>query len=222
VFSLDEMQNIHLGEDVYVLGSGATLDYVDPYFFDGKITVSTNLVGALLGIRGTTAYTHSHYHVNALEVAEKHPESIVVAPMGDRGYAGKPKHFPMNVVYYEHVATGQEFDVNRSWHESGLIVGSSSIHGSIHLAAHMGARNIILVGADCGYLDGKTNHSKYMNEFGGTQSGDLLNDTAHHLARWDKDLRMVKEKMIEVYGVRMYSLNPFVNLRLEDHVFTTI
>jgi hypothetical protein len=220
---LDVLKNRHEGEDIYVLGSGASMDFIEPKFYSGKTIVATNLVAHLLGIVSPTVYTHSHYHVNALEVATAHPECIVVAPLGDRGFTGTPTTWLPNVIYYEHVGTGAEFDVEHAWHDTGLIVGSSGIHGSMHLAAYMGAANIILVGADCGLIDGRSNHSKYVDEYGRTASGDLLTgDAIHWLARWDRHLQDVKRKLKDVYGVNVYSLNPFVNLNLEGHVFTGV
>lgn len=218
---LDVLKNRHEGEDIYVLGSGASMDFIEPAFYDGKTIVATNLVGHLLGIIQPWVYTHSHYHVNALEVATAHPESIVVAPSGDRGFSGTPETLLPNVIYYDHVGTGAEFNVENAWHGTGLIVGSTSIHGSMHLAAYMGAANIILVGADCGLIDGRSNHGKYVNEYGLTSSGDLLtSDALTWLGRWDRHLREVKRKIQEVYGCGVYSLNPFVNFNLEGHSFT--
>jgi hypothetical protein len=226
---LEVLRNRHLGEDIYVLGSGASMDFIEPAFYDGKTIVATNLVGHLLGIyrpHGNRiqpwVYTHSHYHVNALEVATAHPEAIVVAPSGDRGFSGTPETLLPNVIYYDHVGTGAEFDVDAAWHDTGLIVGSSGIHGSMHLAAYMGAANIILVGADCGLIDGRSNHGKYVDEYGRTSSGDLLtSDALMWLGRWDRHLREVKRKIQEVYGCGVYSLNPFVNFNLEGHSFTS-
>jgi len=93
-------------------------------------------------------------------------------------------------------------------------VGSTGVHGAMHLACMLGASNIILVGVDCGLLDGKTNHGEYVS--GNLASGDVLD----WLARWDGHLRQVKNVLIDVYGVRIYSLNPFVNLNLEGHEWT--
>jgi hypothetical protein len=218
---LEVLKDRHLGEDIYVLGSGASMDFIDQKFYDHKTMVATNLVGHLLGIISPWVYTHSHYHVNALEVATAHPESIVVAPLGDRGFSGMPETRLPNVIYYEHVPTVPQFDVDAAWHDTGLIVGSSGIHGSMHLAAYMGAANIILVGADCGLIDGRSNHGKYVDEYGRTSSGDLLtSDALMWLGRWDRHLREVKRKIQEVYGCGVYSLNPFVNFNLEGHSFT--
>jgi hypothetical protein len=208
---------------VYVVGSGASLSYVDPRFFDNKIIVATNLAAHGLMLTAEKTYVHSHYHENISFQRLHHPGWVFVTPEGDRGFAGSPDPRLDDVVYYRHHATGAEFDVNDMWLDDGLIVGSSSIHGSIHLAAWMGAANIILVGADCGLIDGATNYALYVDERGNTQSGDLIhNDTLLWLGRWERHLRSVKRKLVREYGVRIYSLNPFVNLNLEGHTFTGV
>ena len=80
---------------------------------------------------------------------------------------------------------------------------------------------MILVGADCGLVDGESNYSGYLDERGNSKSGDLIeNDQLKWFARWDRDLVQVKQKLISVYGCGVYSLNPFVNYNLEGHSFT--
>jgi hypothetical protein len=78
----------------------------------------------------------------------------------------------------------------------------------------LGARNVILVGADCGLLDGEANQAGYKS---GNLTGD---DPLSWLGRWEQHLRAVSDKLRAVYGVRIYSLNPFVNLNLEGHEWT--
>lgn len=211
-----DIEGIWYSEDIYVLGSGPTLDYINPRFFLDKVVVATNGVADRLGLydiaRGV--YTHGHYHGEMLELARKYPEYQFVAPEGDRGFLGVPEDQPLpNLYYYKHVPTRYDFDVNRSWVDDGFIVGSTSTHGSMHLAAHMGAWNIILVGVDCGTIDGQTNHTGY-------KSGNLAtDDPIPFLARWNDHLIAVKNKLMEKYDVNVYSLNPWVNLNLEGHTF---
>jgi hypothetical protein len=115
------------------------------------------------------------------------------------------------VIYYPHPATSYDFVVEKAVHPDGLIVGSTSIHGSMHLAAHMGAANIIMVGADCGMIDGKFNQEGYV-------SGNLeTSDPDFWLARWETHLRQVKAYLCDRYEVNIYSLNPFLNMNLEGH-----
>lgn len=213
------LRNVHLGETVWVIGSGASLSFVDARFFDDKVIVATNLAAHGLGLSARKTYVHSHYHQNVEEQKQLHPDWVYVTCFGDRGFAGKPKKRIDGIHYYHHYPTG-EYESGKGWHPDGLIVGPSSIHGSMHLAAHMGAANIILCGADCGLLDGKSNYDNYLDEMGNRQSGDLItSDALLWLGRWEKYLRMVKRDLTEYYDVRIYSLNPFLNLNLEDHSF---
>ena len=83
-----------------------------------------------------------------------------------------------------------------------LTIGSSSIHGAMHLAAHMGAKFIVLVGADCGSLGGRDRVDGYV-------PGDS------HWALYEMHLRAMKQRLWDVYSCQVYSLNPFVNYSLE-------
>ncbi len=49
---MDDYENLHEGETIYVLGSGATLDYLTPDFFDDKLTIAVNFVGSVFGLKG--------------------------------------------------------------------------------------------------------------------------------------------------------------------------
>jgi len=196
----------------YVLGSGPTLDHIDPDFFIGSNVIAVNEAAERLKLydRDINLHTFSHYH-GLLNLATQHPNHQFHLPEGDRGFEGKPSLSLSNVTFYPHYPTVFEFDASRRWPEGGILVGSTSAHGAMHLACKLGATSIILVGVDCGLLDGKTNHGEYVS--GNLADGDVL----AWLARWDQHLRDVKRVLIEEYGVRVYSLNPFVNLNLEGH-----
>ena len=86
--------------------------------------------------------------------------------------------------------------------DNSLVIGSSSIHGATHLAAHMGAKFIVLVGADCGTLGGAERVEGYVQ-------GDTP------WALYESHLRDMKQRLWEMYGCQVYSLNPFINYSLE-------
>ena len=214
--SIPYFKNWFNGSDIYVLGSGATLSHINPHFFEEKIVIATNLVAERLDLYRITGqvYTHGHYHIDMIPLAVKYPNWFFT-PQGNEGLTGQlPDRAPTNLVFYQHKPSHYEFDVDQAWPNSpdGLLVGSTSLHGSMHLAAHMGASNIILVGADCGILDGETNHTDY-------KSGNLVtSDAKEWLHRWEMHLRQVKRKLIQEYpGLEIYSLNPFLNPNLEGH-----
>lgn len=202
----------------YVLGSGPTLDPIHPSFFDDQNVVATNAVAERLGLyeRGECRklLTHSHYHEETYELAEKYPSYMFWTPQGDRGFEGKPGRTDLNnVFHYPHKPTSFNFTVDGAWPDNptGLVVGSTSVHGSIHLACKFGASHVILVGVDCGMLDGKANQHGYV-------SGNLDSpDPMAWLARWELHLRQVTNRLQQEYDVRIHSLNPFLNLNLEGH-----
>lgn len=202
-----------MSKDIYVIGSGPTLSHIKPRFFDGKTIVATNWAAHRMGLyeRDCTVITHTHYHVDAYPLAEMYPNHIFYCPEGDQGLEGKPERLLPNINFYPHPPTRYEFDVNSAVSEGGFIVGSTSTHGSIHIAAHMGATTIILVGVDCGILDGEVNVTGY-------KSGNLMIDEPRiWLDRWEDHLRMVKEWIQDNYDVDIHSINPFLNLNLEGH-----
>jgi hypothetical protein len=205
--------------DMYVLGSGPSLTFIDPDFFTGKTVIATNRVGERLGLYDMhcTVHTHSHYQWHdTYPLAEKYPQHQFWVPEGDQGHPGTPGRTDLpNVTHYPHQPTRYDFTVETAWPpDGGLIVGSTSLHGSMHLACVLGARNVILVGADCGMIDQQANQDGYF-------SGNLVNDdTMMWLGRWEQHLRAVKHALIEKYGVRIYSLNPFLNFNLEGHTWT--
>jgi len=88
-----------------------------------------------------------------------------------------------------------------------LAYGSSSLHGAMHLAAHLGASHIMLVGADCGTIDDQHRVNGYPVD--GHKPWELYN--RHH--------KLMKDWLVENYDVGVYSLNPFINLNLEGHRF---
>ena len=86
--------------------------------------------------------------------------------------------------------------------DNSLVIGSSGIHGAMHLAAYLGAKFIVLVGADCGTLGG-------VDRVDGYVPGDS------HWVLYEQHLRDMKQRLWDVYGCQVYSLNPFVNYSLE-------
>lgn len=221
-YSLEDFEDVTWARDssdIYVLGSGATVSHINPSFFIGKHVIATNGIADRLGLYDMPIDldTHTHYiYGEALELAAKYPDHVLFCPERDQGFGDKaPEDAPENIVFYPHKNTDYNFDVDTMWpdNKEALLVGSTSLHGSMHLAAHMGASTIILVGADCGTLDGETNDKGY-------KSGNLVtSDSRQWLERWEMHLREVKRKIKEEYSVEIYSLNPFVNPNMEGHTW---
>lgn len=204
-YPMDDYENLHKGETIYVIGSGATLDYLTPEFFDDKITIAVNYVGSVFGLKNY--YCFSHYHEDSIKEAAQEDCIEVFTPEREHGTDGYFQGFMPKITTFgtRTGRPGTSFDPHgKDWPSlSGqLVIGSSSIHGAMHLAAHMGAKFIVLVGADCGSLAGKDRTDGYP-----------AGDTPWGL--YEMHLRAMKQRLWDVYSCQVYSLNPFVNYSLE-------
>jgi hypothetical protein len=203
---LASFKDIHKGEVIWVVGSGGTLDFIDPSFFDDQICIAANFVGKIFGL--ANYFTFSHYHTDSLEMADS--SRFVFTPRREHGNRDEWSGFlPNNVVLFDTNAgePGTRFDpYGRDNPGENLVVGSSSIHGAMHLAAHMGAKAIVLVGVDCGRLNDMDRFSNYP---AGDTPWDIYNDHLVMMKRW----------IGSNYDCQVYSLNPFVNLNLEGNKF---
>jgi len=205
---LSDLKNTHQGETIWVLGSGPTMNFIDPVFFEDKITVATNIIANVKGF--TANYTFSNYHRVTQEVFN--PNTIHVTLLRDTEshelWAGD---VPQNVIFVEqpsYQAPGSAWNpltTHKPLNDS-LVYGSSSLHGSMHLAAYLGACFIILIGADCGTLDGQHRTEGYR--------------AGHNpWALYDRHHQLLKTYLQENYDTKVYSLNPFINFNLEGHKF---
>ena len=213
---LDTLKDKHPGSTIWVFGSGASVGYLSPRFFDDKICIATNLIADYFDLR--SYYLFTHYHYNVLENLKKpgmlaavthdvcssrwHPNKANLPP------EGCVKDDAQVIFNYlsDRVPKGGAFDPYKHAKKDEIVFGSSSIHGSMQLAAWMGASNIVLVGADCGSIDGEHRIDEYPP---GHAPWDIYNQHLMRMKSWLK----------ETYSVEVYSLNPFVNFNLEGHTF---
>lgn len=203
---LSELAGKHEGETVWVTGSGRSLSFIDANFFDDKITVAVNFSARLHGFVPT--YLFSHYHKNVLSNLDA--DSIAVTLERDTLSNQRWPDAPDNVCFYPHASSepaGEKWDpYSKPPLQGSLVYGSSSLHGAMHLAAFVGARFIVLVGADCGTLDGEHRIEDYPD---GAKPWDI----------YEQHNRRMKQWLREKYECDVYSLNPFLNFNLEGHTF---
>jgi hypothetical protein len=205
---LSDLRDKHKGETVWVLGSGPSLNFITPKFFHDKITVSTNYSARAIGHEPD--YVFSHYHEDALDLAND-SGCVVTLARSFRDNSPFPEPVDSKIVLIQqntHTPPGGSWNplTTHPPREDSLAYGSSSLHGAMHLAAHLGASFIILVGADCGAIDGEDRVAGYVP---GDSLWGLYNQ--HH--------KLMKDYLEQNYNVRVHSLNPFINLNLEGHTF---
>lgn len=207
------LKNIYktLDTDIWVLGSGKSMDYICPEFFKNKITIATNRIWEKFPCN-YVVFKHYQFIEDAIKSGK-----IVIASKHDCGDITKPLN-PIEGDYYVFTHKKGRFEerelhfnenLNAIGQDDDIFVSWSSITSSIHLAAYMGARNIIVAGHDCCLLDGEAvgdGHEKKLPVE--TEEAYKLR-YAEWLRQIQKESIRLREKIKEVYGCNIYTLNPF-------------
>ena len=162
MIDLKTFKDIHKNEDIYILASGKSVDFISNDFFDNKIVIGINQAYKKVKCK----YLLRKEYKMLENVIKLNPESIHFVSKGNCGgnnninlnYVIKNKL--KNVVVYRHNPNNHNVP-NLLPKPNQLVVSYSTITTGIHLAAYMGAKNIILVGHDCGTIDDECNFNGY-------------------------------------------------------------
>lgn len=212
--NISKFKDIHKGEDIYVIGSGPSCDYISKDFFDGKISVGTNQTYRKYDTTYIVRKEHSLLYKTLNESS-----SIVLVAKRDCG-SGAPLNTTQNInrlYYYDHLTNVSKINLDAFNIKDHLVVSDSTITSSMHFAYHLGAKNIILVGVDHGLLDDKYVFEGYYDSIKETP-WKVWDEYKNWLKKLERDTVVLKGK-INSLGVNVYSLNPFINFKLEDHVY---
>ena len=213
--TLGDFADRHAGQDVYVLGSGPSLNHLDPAFFAGKVTVSTNH-GSLL-ILDRVDYLVTKYHRHAWEYADQWPNIPVVTTRHDTGvFSGGRLGDETPFLVVEHNDNTCDKWTPDQWPTAGLVATWSSITTAMHFAAHLGAANILMVGHDLGHIGGAGRIPGYRQRADGVADDD---GDQHMWATFDRQSQQVKRELLARYeGLRnVVSVLPFINANMEGH-----
>ena len=220
------LKNIYLNKTIYILGAGASMNYLDASFFDDKITIGANRIWKFCKL-SYNLIKHKQFIEKAKE--NNHATTKIVVSKHDCGDIDHELNPTKGVDYVFSHKKGNFDNLEQNFIENLDSIGidddifssASTITSCIHLAAYMGAKNIVLVGHDGGYIDGNVhvnNYSQSIRDFYKTEEEyhkyynkwlELVSGQTHRL----------KDKLRQVYNCNIYSLNPFINFRLEGHTF---
>jgi hypothetical protein len=146
----------------------------------------------------------THYHSDAVIEGAARPDLPVIAPASalvstTREAACINETAKMGNVHRAPTAAQRfsAFNPVTDWptDPDELVVGPTSLHMTMHFAQYLGAAHIVLVGADCGLLDGRANFTDY-------EAGD------NPIPVWAHFLPLVADELRK-RGTEVYSLNPF-------------
>lgn len=210
--SIKTLKNKHAGQDAWVIAAGPSAGFIDPDFFREKLTI---------GINFTWRNFPADYVVIKEQYAIQEALDAGKTVVASRYNLGNPDYTENqgegDFLIFEHKNNNiLSLDLSVMGSDDHLVVSYSTITSGIHLAAFLGAENIILVGHDCGTIDGETKMpGYYKSEYQQTNPGFYR----RFIGQIEPQTLAVKQKIREVYGARIYSLNPWVNLGLEGHKY---
>ncbi len=210
------LENKHTGEDIYIIASGKSVDFYDLSFFDNKITIGINQIYKML----PTTYLVRKEHRLMKDIISQVPDTIHVISNGDCGNNNNInkqyiKQNKLNVYVFDHDKNNCQYKGLPDGDK--IVVSWSTITCGIHLAAYMGAKNIILVGHDCGTIDGESNCSGYHTNTSRNQANE--DQYINWLKKIENQTIKLKKDIKVKYGCNIISLNPFINFNLEGHIY---
>lgn len=212
--SIRELLGRHAGATIFVVGSGASVDYLGRDFFDGQIVVAVNEMFRHI----PATYVVSHHHENGQEAIDA--GCRLVASDLDLGGAerwGRPADFHGDYsvyrggTYMRSLSPTIDAAALRQPFNDHLVVSCCSSSEALQFAGHLGASVIVACGLDGAALDGQWCVTGYN---GGAQTNPQHVRLTQPIIR--ETLAALREK-----GIRVVSQSPFVGADLEGHTFTS-
>ena len=216
---ITELKDKHKGEDIYIIASGKSIDFIDDSFFDGKILIGVNQAYKKIWcdylVRKETKFIKDSLDTDSIVIVSKY-DSGNLNSGEDKLNINKIEHD--NLYYFEHLDNGHTQIDTSVFGTDKIVVSFSTITSAIHIAAYMGAKNVILVGHDCGTINSEMTFKGYYNSIKDTPWQDWK-----QYKSWLKVIEsqtvIVKNEIKRHYDANVVSINPFVSLNLENNIY---
>ena len=205
--SITELRNIHKGQDIWIIGAGSSMDYVDSSFFDNKICISVNqmyqyfpceyVVGRDLNVR-------VRWDDTVKDLSKRKGVKFLYSRL-HQGYGVVNPIIESDNFY--------EFESGISDDVKGLdCIGTDSmvairttLNTCINIAGYMGAKNIILCGHDGGGIDGKMYYHEYVEkDWESASNWDGIKGFLNNMERETiaiKQLLKMKERLTGIFTI---------------------
>lgn len=213
--SVSLLKGKHVGRTIYVLATGKSAEFVDPSFLENKIAIGVNEAWLKFGryltynIRKESERSIDAYASGIPLIMSNHNCGVLAGSLNEIVGATTPYYI---FEHDDNTILNPNYDVINP--ESDLIVVSySTITSALHVAAYMGAQDIIIIGHDCGSINGETRLTGLPSALGGEDFhwrflGDIEPQTVE-----------VRERIQREFNCFVYSLNPWLNFGLEGNVY---
>lgn len=215
--SIVELFCEHPAETIYVIGSGPSMNFIDPSFFEDKLVICVNdtwrkfKADYVVQKESSRADGFHRFGESAISagktlVVSEHCCGTLSRPKAD--YSG-------DFYYFRHFNNDlTQFNLSALDLQDHLVVSYSTMTSAIHFAHFLGAKNIVIAGHDCGMLDGLANYHGYESD----ESPDRRSCNNDYYVKFEaQTIELVNE--LRKRGTNVFSLNPFINLNLEGHKY---
>jgi hypothetical protein len=226
---VSELYDRHLGADIYVIGTGASMRVFPSEFFEGRITIGLNQAWRHAHIRyGITIGPHLNIP-EFIEGEQPRPEITWITKRDKSRAVLTPEQFAYadERFYYfemggrrntqpleEPSDEGRFLEWVRKPTAAKLYQWSSISQTGVNLAANMGAKTVILVGCDNSALaDNHHAHSQHTKWLGA--------DPERRYWQYYEGLADVRGAL-RCRGVNVLTLTPFLKLDAAEHDFARL
>lgn len=170
--NIEALKNQHKGETLWIVGSGASLNFVSRSFFIDKTTVLVNetyrdltVLTDVNGLGGAQTYAFAHHRETAQEAIDLGFQ-VVAAEYNRCDRADGCNELKGEWFQYKHPQQPDTLRMDMTPLEqdddTSLVVGSNTVTSAMDFAGRiLGASTIILCGVDSGTIDGRWNYTGY-------------------------------------------------------------
>jgi len=197
--NVTEIYGKHKGEDIYIIGSGSSMDFFSKKFFENKTVICLNNMYKFFPCN----YMLSHHH-DIIQEAIDSGATVITSKHNISHPAHKTHNFTGEYYFYEHNDQGFCKVDMENWGKM-IVTAGTPVVAALQIAANMGANNVVLCGVDGGTIDKKTNYREYPLPTQGGHPGRVQNAI-------EQTANMIRQD-----GVGVCCVLPFVNLTLEGH-----
>lgn len=190
--------------EIYVVGSGRSLQYIRKDFWKDKITIGINAIykhyPVKYGITQHTSLIKEMVEAGVTAICPEYDMAMYSRPREIKdGDFYLFKHVDNTLYDFSERHTGYtDIDLTDFENPDTLVVGGITT-SAIHLAYKLGATSVILCGIDSCLIDGRSNFDGYPQ----------VTNVAH-IKEMQPQITLICNE-IRKRGIGVYSLNPFIN-----------
>jgi len=218
---ITDLKNKYSGRDIWCIAAGSSMDFVNPSFFEGKVVIGQNQVYKkypcsyvlMKDLKESPRFTRSVEQLKAIDIP------LIYSKYHAGHYSGGLNNTDYKNSYvYEHADNGSDLQYHLDVIGTDKMASKrSSMTSIMNIAAYMGAKNIIICGVDCGTINGNVYFDGY------TETDWISGENNPQIKNWlgatDSLNITIRDKIKQEYNCNIYSLNPFINFKLDGNEF---